>query len=49
MRTNKRNARIMVFEIQSAADSGSPFGVSALCIHQMNVAESLTIKVQHQM
>ena len=46
MRANKRNVRVMVFEVQPAADSASPFDPSALCIHQVNVAESLTIKVQ---
>lgn len=46
MRANKRNVRVMVFEVQAAADSTSPFDPSALCIHQVNVAESLTIKVQ---
>lgn len=45
MRANKRNARIMVYEILVGADAGSPFGSSALCISQANIAETLTIKV----
>ena len=31
MRVNKRNARVMVFEVVVGADAGSPFGSSALC------------------
>lgn len=45
MRANKRNARVMVFEVLVGADAGSPFGSSALCISQANIAETLSIKV----
>ena len=45
MRANKRNARVMVYEVLVGADAGSPFGSSALCVSQANIAESLTIKV----
>ena len=45
MRSNKRNARIMVYEVLVGADAGSPFGSSALCISQANIAETLSIKV----
>ena len=47
MRANKRNARIMVYEVLVGADAGSPFGSSALCVSQANVAETLSIKVCH--
>ena len=45
MRANKRNARVMVYEVLVGADAGSPFGSSALCVCQANIAETLTIKV----
>lgn len=45
VRVNKRNARVMVFEVLVGADAGSPFGSSALCLSQTNLVESLTIKV----
>ena len=45
MRANKRNARVMVYEVLVGADAGSPFGSSALCVSQANIVESLTIKV----
>ena len=45
MRANKRNARVMVYEVLVGADAGSPFGSSALCVSQANIAERLTIKV----
>ena len=48
MRANKRNARIMVYEVLVGADAGSPFGSSALCISQANIAEMLSIKVCYQ-
>lgn len=44
MRANKRNARVMVYEVLVGADAGSPFGSSALCVSQANIVESLTIK-----
>lgn len=45
MRANKRNARIMVYEVLVGADAGSPFGSSALCLSQANIPETLSIKV----
>lgn len=45
MRANKRNVRIMVYQVLVGADAGSPFGSSALCISQANIAEALSIKV----
>lgn len=45
MRANKRNARIMVYQVLVGADAGSLFGSSALCISQANIAETLSIKV----
>ncbi|KAL3142970.1 hypothetical protein ABBQ38_003253 [Trebouxia sp. C0009 RCD-2024] len=44
MRANKRNARIMVYQVLVGADAGSLFGSSALCISQANIAETLSIK-----
>lgn len=45
MRANKRNARIMLYEVLVGPDAGSPFGSSALCVSQANIAETLSIKV----
>ena len=45
MRVNKRNARVMVYEVLVGADAGSSFGSSALCLLQANIAETLSIKV----
>ena len=48
LRANKRNARVMVYQVLVGADAGSPFGSSALCISQANIAEMLSIKVCYQ-
>ncbi len=45
MRANKRTATVIVYEVLVGADAGSPFGSSALCVSQANIAETLTIKV----
>ena len=46
MRANKRNARVMVYEVLVGSDAGSPFGSSALCTSQANLAETLSIKAR---
>lgn len=49
MRADKRNVRVMVFEVHTGTDATSPFGSSALCVHQSNVVESLAIKVHEEL
>ena len=45
LRSSKRSVRLMVYEILAGLDRASPSGSTALCTMQMEVAETLSIKV----
>ena len=45
LRSSKRTVRLMVYEILAGLDRASPSGSTALCTMQVEVAETLSIKV----